>query len=342
MKRKVFILPALLLTLVGCGRKEQQKQAVTLTYVDSIDSAFTSADAQAMFETSYYSTDVEFNTLDTFLTGIKGTFVEDIINGTITILSVREIDGAVIATDMDNNTYELYIDGTSWFIDDIPLNTFDFTVLADSTVNLNGIPVASFYEVESDDEALTAYSIEDLLDGEYEITISNGEEEEDIVKTISDFSKPYNFVMSEEEQSYLVDKTEEMINLYYQGIEKDSASYLDIAYLFHTDMKKNYLKDLFNESILMLNKSNQFSRYYDISVEDITLNDEIIIIDGNTVTLPLHLIIKWTIGDGSLTGRTEEDTEITLSKDIKKEWVIKDISDTSFITSLNYLKGVDE
>lgn len=342
MKRKVFILPALLLTLVGCGGKKQQKQAATLTYVDSIDSAFTSADAQAMFETSYYSTDVEFNTLDTFLTGIKGTFVEDVINGTITILSVKEVDGAVIATDMDNNTYELYIDGTSWFIDDIPLNTFDFTVLTDSTVNLNGIPVASFYEVESDDEALTAYSIEDLLDGEYEITISNGEEEEDIVKTISDFSKPYNFVMSEEEQAHLVDKTEEMINLYYQGIEKDSASYLDIAYLFHTDMKKNYLKDLFNESILMLNKSNQFSRYYDISVEDITLNDDITIVDGNTVILPLHLIIKWTIGDGSLTGRTEEDTEITLSKDIKKEWVIKDISDTSFLTSLNYLKGVDE
>lgn len=341
MKRKVFILPALLLTLVGCGGKKQQKQAATLTYVDSINSAFTSADAQAMFETSYYSTDVEFNTLDTFLTGIKGTFVEDVINGTTTILSVREVDGAVIATDMDNNAYELYIDGTSWFIDDIPLNTFDFTVLTDSTVNLNGILVASFYEVESGDEALTAYSIEDLLDGEYEITISNGEEE-DIVKTISDFSKPYNFVIAEEEQSHLIDKTEEMINLYYQGIEKDSASYLDIAYLFHTDMKKNYLKDLFNESILMLNKSNQFSRYYDISVEDITLNDDITIVDGNTVILPLHLIIKWTIGDGSLKGRTEEDTEITLSKDIKKEWVIKDISDTSFLTSLNYLKGVDE
>lgn len=342
MTKKLIALSALLIAFTGCENKKAQQQSVSLTYIDFIDSAFTSADAQAMFDTSYYATDVEFNTLDTFLTGIQGTFIEDIINGDITILSVRDVDGSVIATDLDNNTYELYIDGTSWFIEDIPLNTFEFTVLSDATVTFNSLEVTSFYEVESDDVVLTTYSIEDLLNGDYEIVISNGKEEEDIVKTISNFDIPYNFVMSEDEKTSLVGKVEEMINLYYKGIEKESASYLDIAYLFHTDMKKNYLKDLFKDSLMMLNKSNQFSRYYDISIEELTLNEDIQIIDGSTVTLPLHLIVQWTIGDGSLKGRTEEDTEITLVKDSKKEWVIKDISNTGFLTSLNYLKGVDE
>lgn len=337
MKRVIAGLLSITFFLTGCSNKKKEEVPPEL---QALQNAFISGDGEVIYNLSVFSQNTFVN-YDIFIEACKDTFIGDIIAGEINIAEVKLDSGGLLLTSIDGESFQLKGVGNSWVLNDLYLEPITLSALSGSEIELNGISVDESYITEEADN-ICFYEISSLMDIDNKIVIHNDLLVKDFEGTINSSATDYNFIMSEDDKTDIMKNLKNMIQTYYDSIQKGAASYLDVAYMFHSDLKKNDLKEMFSESVAMLNSDKTYSRYYDLKIEKLELTDDIIYLSTDTIQLPIHIITTWKIGDGSLIGRTENSTNIVLVKDQKKGWVILEIEDPTFINNLNYLKGVDE
>ena len=229
--------------------------------------------------------------------------------------------------------------------DDPEFYTDSYTVYAPtgSSISVNGVTLDETEYVE-DDGVTTTYSVDRLPNIEIPISITNP-----YFDTINKTLNPSvdedsaNVAVSEKTLKEILESMTEQFNAMYQAISADTTieSFIKDTGRTFAEWDTDELQDFIDTAISNRKFEDPFTKYTDASCTIRQVKDtDAVFVGENTIELQLEINSVWNIGDGDEGKMT---TPVTIQTTIDKDgWLLKSMSDWSWLQDLNSIRGEEQ
>lgn len=255
--------------------------------------------------------------------------------------TVTMTDG--FATDV---IYTSYGESFIWYEPSLLAQSIQIYALPDAEVYVNDADISAYLQdfVEDAPEGVDVYNLMIVPNTDLSVTVINPNGS--TVTSVIDDSVRESGILDLSQSSFDIAKIEkdlkDLTSKFYKYTSDTAYTEEDAKKLFDASVSRNTVSKYFKDARGNCKLDNAFTKYFNIKIEKLEIIDGPSVSDDGSFGMTIKIITTWDMGDGSLHGREEHKTFLSLIENSSGKYLFGEIDNPEFLTSLNYLSVVDE